>query len=91
MIFVKIVVCILLSGFLIFSACEGSDTRESVDDTVEELAGKKHVDRMKEMEHDIGRIQDQQTVQRYPFRMRHARQLQARQWISRHRRARQKA
>jgi hypothetical protein len=47
-------------GFFAFSGCEGSDTRESVDDTVEELAGKKHVDRMKGMERDIGRIQDRQ-------------------------------
>lgn len=48
-------------AFLVFTGCEGSDTRKEVDNTVEELAGKKKVDQMKEMERDIGDIQKQQS------------------------------
>ncbi|MFC1862677.1 hypothetical protein ACFL1Z_01825 [Thermodesulfobacteriota bacterium] len=40
--------------------CEGTGTREDIDDTVEELAGKKNLDRMEDMKNDIGRIEDQQ-------------------------------
>jgi hypothetical protein len=40
--------------------CEGSKPREAVDDTVEELTGKKNVDRMKKMQKDIGNIEGQQ-------------------------------
>ena len=42
------------------SGCKGSDSREKIDDTVEELAGKKQVDQMKKMEKDIGDIADKQ-------------------------------
>lgn len=45
----------------LFAGCKGSDTREAVDDTVEELAGKKKVDQMKEMEKDVEKLKDQQT------------------------------
>jgi hypothetical protein len=41
--------------------CKGTDTREDIDDTVEELAGKKSIDRMEEMKKDIGKIKEQQT------------------------------
>ncbi|MGD9162534.1 MAG: hypothetical protein PVG39_29270 [Desulfobacteraceae bacterium] len=44
----------------LLSGCKGSDTREKVDDTVEELAGKKKVDQMKKMEKDISDITDKQ-------------------------------
>lgn len=48
-------VCLSLVG------CKGTDTREDIDDTVEELAGKKSIDRMEEMKKDIGKIKEQQT------------------------------
>ena len=47
-------------GLLAFFGCEGTETRNQVDDTVEELAGKKQVDRMKEMKEDLEHIQNQQ-------------------------------
>jgi hypothetical protein len=43
------------------SGCKGSETREKVDDTVEELAGKKKVDQMKKMEKNISDISEKQT------------------------------
>lgn len=52
---------ILFAGLLIFSACEGTETRDQVDDTVEELAGKKQLDRMNEMKKDLEHIQNQQS------------------------------
>jgi len=51
---------ILFSALLMTAGCEGSETRNQVDDTVEELAGKKHVDRMKAMKEDLDQIQTQQ-------------------------------
>ena len=52
-------VCILIA-FLIAGGCEGTDTREKVDDTVEEIAGKKDVERYKQMKNDLKKIQNQQ-------------------------------
>ena len=49
-----------MSLLLFFSGCEGTETRNQVDDTVEELAGKKQVERMKEMKDDLERIQTEQ-------------------------------
>jgi hypothetical protein len=46
---------------LVLSGCEGTETRNQVDDTVEALAGKKQVDRMKEMKKDLEQIQTQQS------------------------------
>jgi hypothetical protein len=43
------------------SGCKGSETREKVDDTVEEMAGKKKVDQMKKMEKNISDISEKQT------------------------------
>lgn len=57
----KSLIAAFLLAFLVFSGCKGSDTREKVDDTVEELAGKKKVDQMKDMERSIGQIEDQQS------------------------------
>ena len=47
--------------FLLCSGCKGSDSREEVDNTVEEFAGKKKVDQMKALEKNIGEIRDQQS------------------------------
>jgi hypothetical protein len=56
-----ILIIILTFTLTMFPGCKGSDTREKVDDTVEELAGKKQVDQMKKMEKDIGAITDKQS------------------------------
>lgn len=54
------VVMAILSTVLLISGCEGTETRNQVDDTVEELAGKKKVDQMKAMKEELGNIQTQQ-------------------------------
>jgi hypothetical protein len=54
-------IIILTLVITMFPGCKGSDTRDKVDDTVEELAGKKQVDRMKEMERDIGNITEKES------------------------------
>ena len=57
----KTIIIGFLLAFLAFTGCEGSDTREEVDSTVEEFAGKKKVDQMKATERNIGGIQNQQS------------------------------
>ena len=57
-IFFGLIIITALLTLPLLSGCKGSDTREKVDDTVEELAGKKQVDQMKKMEGDIGKIAD---------------------------------
>ena len=54
----------ILSMVVVFGGCEGSDTREKVDKTVEEMAGKKDLERYKKMKDDIKNIQKQQEDQR---------------------------
>ena len=51
---------LVLFAFLAIAGCEGSKTREQVDDTVEELAGKKNLDRMDQMRKTINKAQQQQ-------------------------------
>jgi len=51
---------LVLFAFLAVSGCEGTETREKVDDTVEELAGKKNLDRMDQMKKNINKAQQQQ-------------------------------
>jgi hypothetical protein len=60
---IQLTLVLVLFAFLAFSGCEGTDTREQVDDTVEELAGKKNVDRMHEMKKDINKAAQQQLDQ----------------------------
>ncbi|WP_319522928.1 hypothetical protein [uncultured Desulfosarcina sp.] len=48
---------ILLAGI----GCEGTENREKVDSTVEELAGKKDLDRYQKMKDDLGEIETRQT------------------------------
>lgn len=43
----------VLFALLTIAGCEGTDTREQVDDTVKELTGKKDIDRMDQMKKDI--------------------------------------
>ena len=51
---------VVVFAFLAIAGCEGTDTREKVDDTVEELAGKKNLDRMDKMKKTINKAQQQQ-------------------------------
>ena len=55
-----ILLAMAMSLLLFFSGCEGTETRNQVDDTVEELSGKKQVERMKEMKDDLERVQTEQ-------------------------------
>ena len=54
---------LVLFAFLAIAGCEGTDTREQVDDTVKELAGKKNLDRMDQMKKDINKATQQQEDQ----------------------------
>jgi outer membrane murein-binding lipoprotein Lpp len=49
----------VLFAFLAVAGCEGTDTREKVDNTVEELTGKKNLDRMDQMKKTINKAQQQ--------------------------------
>ncbi len=51
---------LVLFTFLAIAGCEGSETREQVDDTVEELVGKKNLDRMDQMKKDINKATQKQ-------------------------------
>ena len=50
---------VVLFAFLAVAGCEGTDTREKVDDTVKELSGKKDLDRMEQMKKTINKAQQQ--------------------------------
>ena len=49
----------LLTG-LVLAGCEGSDSREKIDDTVKELSGQKNLERMDQMKKDIDDINKKQ-------------------------------
>jgi len=51
---------LVLFTFLAIAGCEGTETREQVDDTVEELVGKKNLDRMDQMKKDINKAAKKQ-------------------------------
>ncbi len=51
---------LVLLAFLAIAGCEGTDTREQVDDTVKELTGKKNLDQMDQMKKDINKAAQQQ-------------------------------
>jgi outer membrane murein-binding lipoprotein Lpp len=51
---------LILFAFLAIAGCEGTETREKVDDTVKELAGKKNLDRMDQMKKNINKAAQQQ-------------------------------
>ena len=51
---------LVLFAFLAIAGCEGTETREKVDDTIEELAGKKNLDRMDQMKKDLHKARQQQ-------------------------------
>ncbi|GMQ80050.1 MAG: hypothetical protein BMS9Abin03_521 [Thermodesulfobacteriota bacterium] len=56
----KLELVFVLFAFLAIAGCEGTDTREQVDDTVKELAGKKNIDRMEQMKKDINKARQLQ-------------------------------
>ena len=45
---------------LVFLGCEGTESREQVDDTVKELSGQKKLEQMDRMKKNIGNIEKQQ-------------------------------
>ena len=47
---------LVLLAWLAFTGCEGSDSREAVDDTVKELSGQKNIERGEKMKKDIDDI-----------------------------------
>ena len=51
---------LVLFAFWAIEGCEGTETREQIDDTVKELAGKKNIDRMDQMKKDIHKARQQQ-------------------------------
>ncbi|MEE8431202.1 MAG: hypothetical protein V3S16_08140 [Candidatus Desulfatibia sp.] len=51
---------LVLFAFLAIAGCEGTETREQVDDVVKELTGKKDIDRMDQMKKDINKAAQQQ-------------------------------
>jgi hypothetical protein len=46
---------------LVLAGCEGSDSREKIDDTVKEFTGQKSLERMDQMKKDIDDINKKQT------------------------------
>jgi len=50
---------VLLTG-LVLAGCEGSDSREKIDDTVKEFSGQKNLERMDQMKKDIDDINKKQ-------------------------------
>ncbi len=50
---------VLFTG-LVFVGCEGTESREKVEDTVRELSGQKNLERMEQMKKDIGAINKKQ-------------------------------
>jgi outer membrane murein-binding lipoprotein Lpp len=51
---------LVLFAFLAIAGCEGTETREQIDDTVKEFAGKKNIDRMDQMKKDLQKARQQQ-------------------------------
>jgi len=50
---------VLLTG-LVLAGCEGSDSREKIDDTVKEFSGQKSLERMDQVKKDIDDINKKQ-------------------------------
>ncbi|MDQ1330431.1 MAG: hypothetical protein QG578_694 [Thermodesulfobacteriota bacterium] len=50
----------LLFTCLVIAGCEGTDSRENVDDTIKELSGQKNIERMDQMKKDIDSINKKQ-------------------------------
>ncbi len=55
----RLLILVPLTG-LVLAGCEGSDSREKVDDTVKEFSGQKSLERMDQMKKDIDDINKKQ-------------------------------
>jgi hypothetical protein len=51
---------LILFAFLAIAGCEGTETREKMDDTVKEFAGKKNINQMDQMKKDLQKARQQQ-------------------------------
>ena len=51
---------LVLITALALAGCEGTESRDKVDDTVKELSGQKNLERMDQMKKNIGDIEKQQ-------------------------------
>ena len=51
---------LVLLTFLAIAGCEGTETREQVNDTVKELSGKKNIEQMDRMKKDLDKLKKQQ-------------------------------
>jgi hypothetical protein len=51
---------LVLFTFLAIAGCEGTETREQIDDTIKEFAGKKNIDRMDQMKKNINKTRQKQ-------------------------------
>jgi outer membrane murein-binding lipoprotein Lpp len=58
--FKNLLLVLVLFAFLAIAGCEGTETREQIDDTVKEFAGKKNIDRMDQMKKDLQKARQQQ-------------------------------
>jgi len=58
--FKNFLLVLVLFAFLAIAGCEGTETREQIDDTVKEFAGKKNIDRMDQMKKDLQKARQQQ-------------------------------
>jgi outer membrane murein-binding lipoprotein Lpp len=56
----KLTMALVLFAVLAFGGCEGTETREHIDDTVKELAGKKKIDQMDRMKEQMDKARQQQ-------------------------------
>ncbi len=56
----KMTLVLVLLTFLAIAGCEGTETREQVDETVKELSGKKSVEQMDQMKKDLDKLKKQQ-------------------------------
>jgi hypothetical protein len=50
-----------LAAFVLFNGCQGTESRDQVEDTVETLSGKQPVDQMQDLKEELEIIHKQQT------------------------------
>lgn len=57
----KWIVRACLGALILSSGCQGTESRDQVEDTVETLSGKQQVERMQDLKEELKVIQQQQT------------------------------
>jgi hypothetical protein len=50
-----------LAALILLSGCQGTESRDQVEDTVETLSGKQQVERMQDLKEELKVIQQKQT------------------------------